>query len=221
MIGIHVLPKQGDLTHAARNQITRLTDQAINRARHLGSARIGHHTERTELVAAFLNRQKRRRPTPRCARLWQQRKFVFFGKVRIQRLLTPVHSLHHRGQAMIGLRPDNQINQRLTPHDLFPLSLRDTSGHANLQIGVCVPQRAQTAKLGIHLFRRLFADMARVEENHIRALWRVDLLIPTCAQSLSHALTVIDVHLTAIGLHKQLLGHLGVPRPWIGKSQRV
>ena len=53
--------------------------------------------------------------------------------------------------------------------------------------------------------------MAGVHQNHIGIVGRVRLDIALTAQRLGHAFTVIDIHLAAIGLDKQLfrIGHRG------------
>jgi hypothetical protein len=137
---------------------------------------------------------------------------VLFGEIGVERLFPPPQRLHHLRQAVIGLRPHDKVHHRLAAHDLFALGLRDTSRHADLEVGVRLPQGFEAAKLGIDLFRRLLADVAGVQEDHVRALGRCHLLIPFRAQRLGHAFAVVDVHLTAVGLDVELLrpGH-GAP----------
>jgi hypothetical protein len=43
--------------------------------------------------------------------------------------------LHHLGQAVIGLRPHDEIDHRLAAHDLFALGLRDAARDADLEVG--------------------------------------------------------------------------------------
>ena len=130
--------------------------------------------------------------------------FVFQREIRIQRLFPCLDLFHHVGQTVIGLRADHQIDHRLTAHDFLALGLRHTSGNADLQIGVFRLDALIAPQLGINLFSRLFADVAGVQQNHIRPLGRLDLLIAGRAQRFGHALAVIDVHLTAIGFDIQL-----------------
>ena len=136
---------------------------------------------------------------------------VFLGEIGVERTLAPAQFLHHRGQAVIGLRPHDQIDHRLAPDDLFALGLGHTARHADLQVGLGRAQRLQPPKLGIDLLGGLFPDMAGVQQDHVRLGHIARFLIALGAQGLGHALAVIDIHLTAIGFHKELLwrGHGG------------
>ena len=58
VIGIYVLPEQGDFTRAVSNQPARLILHIRHRAGKLGAARIGHNAKGAEAVAAFLNGEK-------------------------------------------------------------------------------------------------------------------------------------------------------------------
>ena len=55
VIGVHVLPDQRDLAHAGIREPRDFGNDLRDRSRRLGAARIGHDTERAELVAAFLH----------------------------------------------------------------------------------------------------------------------------------------------------------------------
>src|ERR1700732_2970783 len=55
MIGVDVLPNQGDLADARPREVCHFCHNRRNRSRYLGAARIRHHTECAELVAALLN----------------------------------------------------------------------------------------------------------------------------------------------------------------------
>jgi len=92
--------------------------------------------------------------------------------------------------------------------------LGHTARHADLQIGPRVFQRFQTAQFGIDLLRRLLANVAGVEQDHIRIIGPVGRDIALTAKALGHAFAVIDVHLATIGLDEQLfrLCHGGHPR---------
>src|SRR5581483_10853896 len=59
VIGVDVLAEQRDLARATGDQRLRFGDDLRHRPRELGAARVGHDTEGTELVAAFLDREER------------------------------------------------------------------------------------------------------------------------------------------------------------------
>ena len=133
-------------------------------------------------------------------------KLVFIREVSIERSLTRIDLFHHLGQTVIGLRPHDQINHRLARHDLGPLGLCHATRHPDLEVRILGAQRLVAAQLGINLFSGFFADVTRVEQDHIRILGRARLNVAFRPQRLSHALAVIDVHLAAIGLDVELFG---------------
>ncbi len=55
VIGVDVLPDQGDFAHAIVGEPEHVVDDLCHGPRHFGAARIGHHAERAEFIAAFLN----------------------------------------------------------------------------------------------------------------------------------------------------------------------
>ena len=218
VIGVDVLPQQGELAHPAIHQIAGLVEHLRRRARDLGAAGVGHDTEGAKLVAAFLDSEKGGRAARRLGARFQPFELVFLGEIGVERLGPLARLRLHLGQAVIALRADHQIDQRLAAHDLLALGLRDAAGNADLEIGFLGLQPLVAAQLGIDLFRRLFTDMAGVEQDHVGVVRRRRLDIALPAQRLGHAFAVIDVHLTAIGLDKELLrfglqvGHWGIPR---------
>ena len=86
------------------------------------------------------------------------------------------------------------------------LSLSYTTRHTDLQIRLRLFQRTEPTKFRIDLLGRLFADVAGVQQDHVRVVGPVGLDIPLPAHGLGHAFAVVDVHLTAVGLDKKLLG---------------
>jgi hypothetical protein len=117
----------------------------------------------------------------------------------------------HLRQAVIGLRPDDQIHHRRPAQDLLALGLRHAARDADLHPGFRGLQSPQSAKVGIQLLRRLLADVAGVQKHHVRLFHHIGRDIALRAQGLGHALAVIDVHLAAVGLDEKLLhiGHAG------------
>ena len=205
VIGIHVLAQKRQLPHPARHEIARLGQDAVHRAADLGPARVGHHAKGAKLVAAFLHRQKRRRPA-RSLAFGQKVKLHLGGKLGVHGLPP---GARHLGQAVIGLRADHQIDHGHPPQDLIALGLRHAARHTNLHARLGLLQRFQPAKVGVKLFAGLFADVAGVQQHHIRILGCLGQHIAIRAHRLSHALAVVDVHLTAVGLDEKFLdvGH--------------
>ena len=98
-----------------------------NRPGELGAARVGHDAEGAKLVAALLNRQKSRRaraaPFP-----GQVIEFALRGKIRFQNAAAMAYGTrHHLRQAVIGLRPENDVNLGRAPQNFGTLCLSDTA----------------------------------------------------------------------------------------------
>ena len=102
---------------------------------------------------------------------------------------------------MISLRPHHDIDIGGAAEDFLAFGLRHTAGDGDEGgSAVCgAPSLELTiaAKLGIELLRRFFADMAGVDEDHVRAVRLVRRGIAKRPQRVGHSLRVIDVHLTA------------------------
>ena len=205
VIGVHILPQKGDLPHATLHEVLRLVQNARGRTAHLGTTRIRHHAEGTELVASLLHGQKGRR---RALGLWaflEDLEFVLNREIRIERFFPAAGFGFELWQFVIALRPHHQINKRLAAHNLFAFGLRHTARHTDFQVRVFVFQFPKPAKLRINLLGRLFPNVAGVEQDHIRIVWGFRFDIPGAAHGFGHTLTVVDVHLTAIGLDKEFL----------------
>jgi len=113
---------------------------------------------------------------------------------------------------MIGLRPEHHINHRLATHQFGTFGLRNTTCNGDNHLVRSVRFLgffvfADTTQIGKDLFSSLFADVAGIENNHIRTCGVVDRLVAQRRQYILHALTVINIHLTAIGFYKKLLRH--------------
>ena len=93
--------------------------------------------------------------------------------------------------------------------DLAALGLRDAAGNADQHLaavrGARLLQVADAAKLRIDLFGRLLANMAGVQQDEVGILHRVRSRHSRRRQRIGHALAVVDIHLTAIGLDEDLL----------------
>ncbi len=135
--------------------------------------------------------------------------FVFEREVGIDRL---ARGARHFRQAVIGLRTDDKVNQRHAAQDLGPLGLGHTARNADFHLGPRRLEFAQPTQIGVKLFRSLFADVAGVDQHHIGVVGGLGGDIAIRAHGLGHALAVINVHLTAVGLDEQLfrIGH-GAP----------
>ncbi len=212
VIGVDVLAKQRDLAHAPAHQRLGLGEDAGGRAALLGAAGIGDDAEGAELVAPLLHRQEGRGRGAR-APLRQVVELVLGRKLGIDRALARLGPAQKVGQAVIGLRPHDQIDKRRAREDLGAFGLRHAARDRDAQIGTLGLERAQPADVGIDLFGRLLADVAGVEDDEVGILGALGRAITLRRERLSHALGIIDVHLAAVGLDECLapLGHRAPP----------
>ena len=116
--GIDVLAEQRDLADALAGEARRLGDDRRDRPRDFGAARVGHDAEGAELVAAFLHGEeggdavaapsaRRGRQRGRARRTSRRRRNRSRRRGRPRRA-----SREQLGQAVIGLRADDQIDDR-------------------------------------------------------------------------------------------------------------
>ena len=215
VIAVDVLTQKRDFAHPLGHQLFRLRQDAGHRAREFGAARIGHDAKGAELVAALLHGQKGGGAGLHRA-FGKLVELVLGGEFGVHRALAARHRGHHLGQAVVVLAAHDQIDQRHPAHDLLALGLRDTARDTDRQARFRLLEGAQPAQIGIDLFGGLFADVTGVEQHHVRLGRIIGQGIALHAHRLGHALAVIDVHLTAIGLDVQLfrrVGH-GASRGW-------
>jgi hypothetical protein len=123
--------------------------------------------------------------------------------------LSPLRARPTPGQAVIGLRADDDIDDRRAADDFLAFGLGHTAGDRDHQVaafGIALSlELGQPSELRIDLFGGLFTDVTGVDQNQIRGLDGIDGLIAVTGQRVAHALAVIDIHLAAIGLDEDLL----------------
>ena len=217
MPSVHVLAEQCDLAHAARHQIACLGQDAGGGAADLGAAGIRHHAERAEFIAAFLHGQEGGGMAARRGALRQVVELVLGREIGVDG--RPL-AARHRGQAVIGLRTDDQVDKRHAPDDLVTFGLRDAARDPDLEIRPLGLERLEPAQVGIQLLGRLLADVAGVQQHHVRCGLILGQFVTFRRHRFGHALAVIDVHLAAIGLDEQPLGALvghGAGFRWDGR----
>ena len=121
------------------------------------------------------------------------------------------------GQAVIALRADDNVHRALAPDNLCTFRLRHAARHRDHHLTAGLRflflQHAQLAQLGIDLVRSPLADVAGVQNDHIRRVRRIGRGVAQRRQQIRHAGGIIDVHLAAIGLDEELFhGFFGVCR---------
>ncbi len=209
--GVDVLAKQRHFAHPGLGELFRLRHDLRHRPRHFRTTRIRHHAEGAELVAALLHGEKGGHAPPDdlgAARLRQVLELVLEGVVRLDDLLAVLGLSQRFGQAVIGLRPDHQVDRALAADDLRSLRLGHTAGDADHRLQPARSplglQVANASKLGIDLLGSLLSDVAGVEQDEVGVLDTIGAGIAVRRQRIRHALAVIDVHLAAIGLDEDL-----------------
>ena len=205
VIGVDVLPDQGDFAHAIVGKPLHVVDDPGDRPRYFGAACVGHDAERAEFIAAFLHRDERRNST-RADRLrlrrGQKSEFVLDREFRLQRAAMAFGAGEQLRQMVIALRADHDIDHRRAADDLVAFGLRDATGHGDAH-GPAVARSlvlggAQPPEFGINLLRGLFADVAGIEDHQIRVVDACGLDKAFRRQRVHHALRIVDVHLTTI-----------------------
>ncbi len=109
---------------------------------------------------------------------------------------------------MIGLRSKHDVHEWRAFDDRSAFGLTDAAGHRDHQTaaGPLGLQGADAPEIGKHLLRRFLADVAGVQDHHVRVVHVIRRTEAVGRQHIRHAIGVVDVHLTAVGLDEQLLG---------------
>jgi hypothetical protein len=116
----------------AADQARASRDDRRDRARIFRAARIGHDAEGAELVAAFLHGEERAHRTGRAARTRRAKgrqvvELVLGGELGVERARRARAAAIIR-QAVIALRPDDEIDAGRAADDLGAFGLRDAAG---------------------------------------------------------------------------------------------
>ena len=210
VIGVDVLAKERELAHAGLDQPARFGHHLLDRAARLGAAGIGHDAERAELVAALLHREERGEPAAADHLLLRERQMlelVLFGELGFDDGSSLAHARQELRQAVVALGAEHEVDAALgPPGDLLAFGLGHAAGDAHEEIAALGPHFVEPAELGEHLLARLLADMAGIEHDEIGVVDNGRRLIAMGRQRIGHAVAVIDIHLTAVGLNEELLG---------------
>ena len=204
--GVDVLAEERDLARAAGDEGARFGLDGGGGARGLGAAGVGDDAKGAEFVAAFLDREEGGGAAQR-AGFGKRVEFRDSGKARVAQRAArgAVRPRDHFRQAVVALRPDNDVHEGGAPDHLGAFGLRhaarDGEDHAFAPRRFGVAQAAQAAEFGIDLLAGLFADMAGVEERHVGVFRRGGGAVSERRQKRAHALRVVDVHLAPVGAH--------------------
>jgi hypothetical protein len=222
VIGVDVLSDQRDLAHPGVDEALRFGDDFRRRTRHLRAARIGHHAEGAELVAAFLHGHERgdaARADRRAGRRHQMIELVFGRKLGVDHAALAFGARHEFGQPVVALRAEYHVDDGGAANDLLALGLRHAAGHCDQHAAAVARraflERAHAAELRIDLLGGLFADMACVEDEQIDVFGAGGFHVSFARQRVGHTMGIVDVHLATVGLDVQLArsAHSGLIDP--------
>ena len=114
---------------------------------------------------------------------------------------------------MIGLRTDNEVDERRPLDQQLALSLSYAAGDRQYRLapGSRTPgiaQLAHPAELGKHLLRRLLADVTGIQDDQISVVGLVRDRVAMQCQGLRHTIGIVHVHLAAVSFDEEFLRHV-------------
>ena len=217
-VGVHVLAQQGDFLHALVGQASHFGQHVVERAAELLAARVGHHAVAAVFGAAFHDRDEgagafhpRRRQV---VELLDLRK----ADVHLRGFLALALG-QQLGQAVQRLRAEHHVHEGRAADDFLALLAGHAAAHADQH--TLLLQVPDAAEVGKHLFLRLLAHRAGVEEDQVGLLRVVGWLVAFGGvHDVGHLVRVVLVHLAAKGLDENFAGHGGPPGMRCGGAGR-
>ena len=219
LVVVDDLPEQLDFLRAGGDGVACLRQDVGNRPHPLVPARIRHHAEGAELVAAFDDGD--------VGLDWilapgdPQGERHVAERIQVDHRSTPrggvERLLDEHRQAFQILRTDNHVDGLGASQNLRTFLLRDAAGHRDERpvpgLELHLVEFAESRK---ELLLRLLPHAARVDQHHVRIAIIRRRLVAGLVEETGHALRVVDVHLTAVRLDEVFPGHSGtfasVPR---------
>ena len=133
---------------------------------------------------------------------------VFDGIIGFQHPLAALDALQGFGKPVIGLRSDDEIDGGRAAQDFVALGLRNAAGHADHHLaaftGLFLLQVAQPPERRVNLLGGFLADMTGIQQDEIGIFHDVGRDVAVFRQRIRHPVGIIDIHLTAVGLHEDL-----------------
>ena len=183
------------------------SDDVAPRPRDFGAAGVGDDAIGAELVAAFLHREER--AGVGASALREGVELADRRHVGVDRPGAAGRFGDHFGQAVIGLRADDDVDHRRASPGLGALGLGDAAGKRDQRLRPVLA--AQPADVGIGLFGGFLADMAGVEDDEVGVLAIGRRAHALGGQQLGHPVAVVDVHLATEAFDFE---GLGSHAPW-------
>ncbi len=210
--GVYVLSQEGDIFCAVVRKFAGFIENGRDVARIFRAARVGHNAERAEFIAAFLNGKECRCTFLAGMLAGEFVELVINGKVSVYNAFRAIRASDlrdHFWKLIVGLRTENHVDIFGAVENNIALGLRDAACDSEKHLAAIFFFGdfvfAQTAEIRKHFVGRTFANVTGIQNCHVRAFGRINHVIAKRAQDIGHAMTVIDIHLAAIGLDKKLL----------------
>ena len=209
VVGVDVLAEQRDLAHARGDQPRASATTAATGAR---TRRRAYRARRRRCrTCRSPPARTGRRTTPRAARRGRQVVELVLGRgTRCRPRARRARLGEQLRQAMVALRPDDDVDRgrarRMISAPSACATQPATTMRDRARRGALLLEHAQPAELGKDLFRRLFADVAGIEDDDVRVFDRVGRGdSPARPGSDSHAGGIVGVHLAAVGFDEGFL----------------
>jgi hypothetical protein len=203
-IGVDVLAKQIDFAHTLRSQLRYFHQHVLERSADFLATGIRHHAERAVLRTAFHDRHE-------CAgafgaRFRQAVELFDLGKADVDlRLAAGAAFADQFRQPVQRLRTKHQIHVRCPLDDGGAFLRGDAAADSDDHRLAAGFERLPAAQLAEHLFLRLLANGAGVDQHDIGLFGVVGQLQPFGGgQHVGHLGRVVLVHLATVGLDVEL-----------------
>ncbi len=203
VIAVDGLAQQRHLGRAILRELPYLRHHVIQLAAPLRAARVRNDAERALVIAAALHRHEAGR---RCV---AHRRDVLVVLPRPEfGVGDPVPGGRLRQQhrkVAVAIRPDHQVHPRRLLQQRRPEALRHAAHHAE---DVALPlEPLQFAHPARDPLLGVVPHRAGVHQHHVGVVGRVHLLVTVAREHAEHELGVGHVHLAAVGLDVDALGH--------------
>ena len=149
---------------------------------------------------------------------------AFGGKIRVENRARGFGAAQKLRQAMIALRPDDDIHGLLAPENLLALRPARRSPRRRSWSACPASARAALRARSLPNSENTFSagalpDVAGVQDHKIGVFQMRGLGIAFRREDIGHPLRIIDIHLTAVRLHEQPAG--GFHRVWSGFARNA
>ena len=216
-VGVHVLAEQGDLAITRPRELLDLVEDLVDRPRDFLTPSRRDDAVRALLVAAFHDRDECRDAAPA----------VVGRRPAVERPHLPVDGEDVRPPAEAGAlaplgdpgqevgevvdlrRPCHEVHLREAAEDILALRLGHAAQDAEDQVGALALELLHEAHLPDRPLLGVCAHRAGVQENEVRVFLAVDHDIALGGEHPEDLLGVPFVHLAAVSLQVDRLGHGG------------